>query len=704
MSDAFLSSAFLALSVLTRVAMLEYPREVVFDEYHFGKFVNGYLRGEYFFDIHPPLGKQVLALFAWLGGYAAEQAWAQIAEPIPASVNLYALRIGPALQGAALPPLLFLAGRAFGLSQPAATLAAAGALFDTCMLVEQRLVLTDATLLLGITLQLGACAAADWHPSLSRAWLARLAVAGVGISLAVSTKMTGFATVAVAGVHSLIALYRARHQGASWRHLLLEAVARGVLLLLLPLLAYVGSFVLHLALLPSTGPGVKFMTKAFRASLRGDVYADVYAAAAAAAAATAATADATAAAAAAAACTAEDIAGELIESSAMASAMASLAPSMASALANASAPATAPLGLMDRIIELSREMVRANAAIKKTHQWGSRWWEWPLMLRSVLYWRGKHAPYASHEGITPRPPDAVEARIYCIGTPIVWWLCAAAPCLFLIWVLARTAYPHLLPPHLRHIPAHDGAVAAEAEAADAQHGASAHATTDGSVVPDTALPSRKAVPDTALVGAPKAAASSSAAGAAGTAVAPTADAPVNVNVSVPPSAAAPGAVPGAPPTLSAPPSPPPPPPPPPPLGPMSLLCTGWLLLLGYAFNWLPFIVVERVAFLYHFLPSLLHALLLLGLMLDVAVPPTSLLFGRRLGRRPILSGHVAHGPHEPPPLGTEAAHASNGRRWLVGGFFVYAMGGCFAFFAPLAYGVPLTKDEFDSRIWLSSWR
>ena len=37
MSDAFLASAFLALSVLTRVAMLEYPREVVFDEYHFGR-------------------------------------------------------------------------------------------------------------------------------------------------------------------------------------------------------------------------------------------------------------------------------------------------------------------------------------------------------------------------------------------------------------------------------------------------------------------------------------------------------------------------------------------------------------------------------------------------------------------------------------------------------------------------------------------
>jgi len=31
--------------------------QVVFDEYHFGRFNNQYHAGTYFFDIHPPLGE-----------------------------------------------------------------------------------------------------------------------------------------------------------------------------------------------------------------------------------------------------------------------------------------------------------------------------------------------------------------------------------------------------------------------------------------------------------------------------------------------------------------------------------------------------------------------------------------------------------------------------------------------------------------------
>ena len=64
--------------------------QVVFDEYHFGKFVNGYITGEYFFDIHPPLGKLLLCLVAWMGGYDGRQSWDKIGVDIPPEVNLCA--------------------------------------------------------------------------------------------------------------------------------------------------------------------------------------------------------------------------------------------------------------------------------------------------------------------------------------------------------------------------------------------------------------------------------------------------------------------------------------------------------------------------------------------------------------------------------------------------------------------------------------
>mmetsp|Transcript_36607 Transcript_36607/g.108811 ORF Transcript_36607/g.108811 Transcript_36607/m.108811 type:complete len:298 (+) Transcript_36607:31-924(+) len=43
---------------------------------------------------------------------------------------------------------------------------------------------------------------------------------------------------------------------------------------------------------------------------------------------------------------------------------------------------------------------------------------------------------------------------------------------------------------------------------------------------------------------------------------------------------------------------------------------GWLLLCGHALGWLPFAAVKRVAFLYHYIPSLHLSLLAAGLALD----------------------------------------------------------------------------------------
>ena len=63
-SRHLVGAIFTVLGIISRFAYLNWPAEVIFDEVHFGKFVSGYIRGIYFFDIHPPLAKLLLALFA----------------------------------------------------------------------------------------------------------------------------------------------------------------------------------------------------------------------------------------------------------------------------------------------------------------------------------------------------------------------------------------------------------------------------------------------------------------------------------------------------------------------------------------------------------------------------------------------------------------------------------------------------------------
>ena len=574
MPDKALAAILASLSLLTRFAFLNYPREVVFDEYHFGKFVNGYIKGEYFFDIHPPLGKLVLALSAWMGGYKGEQGWETIGEAIPPSVNLFSLRAAPALQGSLLAPLMYCCGRALGLSQPAALLAAAGALFDICCLVEQRLVLTDATLLIGIVLQLFGTFSSDHHVPLSRGWFWSTSTAGIGIALAISTKWTGASTIVVAGIHSLLSLVHGRFSRRERLVLLFkEALMRAALLLIAPLATYVLCGWIHLALLPNTGPGAKFMTPRFRASLRPS-------------------------------------------------------PNMTAAFFNFSAksdPAALP-SFMDKFIELNREMYRANSSIKKEHKWGSRWWEWPLMMRSVLYWTGKERPYIA-------PPLLPFARIYCIGNPVVWWLAAAAPLIFAAMMFSRW---------LRR-----PAAAAPADAPAVGSAATGAASSKGNDGSGHSGEGETSQGDEGGTGA---------------------------SSTLPPAASEANAVRSS---------------------------TGWLLLLGYVVNWLPFILISRVAFLYHFLPTLLHALLLVGVLLDLLIPATPLISDARTPTDARLAALV-----DPASSGAFAddVRAPDGARWLAASACIAVMAASFGFFAPLAYGTPMSTADFESRMWLESWK
>jgi dolichyl-phosphate-mannose-protein mannosyltransferase len=237
------------VSFFTRFWNLFSPNSVVFDEVYFKMFAAHYLDHRYYFDIHPPLAKLMLALQGTLFGMNANTML---------NTPAVALRVMPALAGAMLAPLVWGILRRLRVNRWIAFLGAAAILLDTALLVESKFILMDSTLMLfgmaGVYFYL---VARDTHTT-KRMLFLTLAVLSAGA--AASIKWTGLTSIAII---ALIWLYDAR--ALDWTN----RVKQALVIVLVPTLVYVGSFWLHFALLPKSGDGDAFMTSKFQQTLQG---------------------------------------------------------------------------------------------------------------------------------------------------------------------------------------------------------------------------------------------------------------------------------------------------------------------------------------------------------------------------------------------------------------------------------------------------
>lgn len=236
------------LGVLARFLFIWYPAEVVFDEVHFGKFVSAYFDGKYYFDIHPPLGKLLIAGFAKFFGFRAGFDFDKIGEGY-GDIPYVALRFLPNLFGALVPLTVFLWLGAMGISRMAAGFAAFLLLFDNAMLVQSHFILVDSMLLffgfLGLWL--------FWRARKRGYRLGEVFVAGVVLALSFSVKWTGLAFFGLALVVMLV----------DWGREHLKALRAPALFIGISFIVYLSIFWLHFALLPNPGPGDAYMSAGF---------------------------------------------------------------------------------------------------------------------------------------------------------------------------------------------------------------------------------------------------------------------------------------------------------------------------------------------------------------------------------------------------------------------------------------------------------
>eukprot|EP00742_Colponemidia_sp_Colp-10_P003298 GILJ01003511.1.p1 GENE.GILJ01003511.1~~GILJ01003511.1.p1 ORF type:complete len:499 (-),score=60.04 GILJ01003511.1:198-1628(-) len=248
------------LALAIRLYQLPNPSQVVFDEVHFGEFTQAYLSGKYFFDIHPPLGKLLLAGIAYLSGYEPVVDFKKIGNSY--DTNKYViLRALPALFGALNVSLMYLAARNMGISKIASVLAASMLLLDISHLVESRLIVTDSFLFCFLTLFLYCYLKSRSCEPLSRTHRRWMMATGIALACASSVKWTAAASVgAVAVFEFLSILPMASRPFLFMKHI----IVRAVMLLIVPFAVYLSTFMMHIYLLPYSGPGDIFMTPEWR--------------------------------------------------------------------------------------------------------------------------------------------------------------------------------------------------------------------------------------------------------------------------------------------------------------------------------------------------------------------------------------------------------------------------------------------------------
>nr|CAG4640632.1 EOG090X015P [Eulimnadia texana] len=266
----------LAVALATRFYNLDQPNSIVFDELHYGRYAGLYLKNTFFFDSHPPLGKQLIALAGHLAGFQGDFKFDKIGSAYNSSVPIFAMRSVPALTGSLIVPMSYFIMRQLGYAQWTSALAGFLFLFDNALLTQSHYILMEPILLLfamtGIFCILKFRSLEPQKDyAYSATWWIWMILAGIFLTCALCVKYVGFYTYCL-GLALIGYDYWTKILGdlsLTKLQVILHGAARAFAFIVVPLCVYAGIFYIHLATLTHAGPHDSAMSSAFQASLEG---------------------------------------------------------------------------------------------------------------------------------------------------------------------------------------------------------------------------------------------------------------------------------------------------------------------------------------------------------------------------------------------------------------------------------------------------
>ncbi|XP_012275961.1 protein O-mannosyl-transferase 2 isoform X2 [Orussus abietinus] len=259
-------------TICTRFYNVTEPRHVCWDETHFGKMGSWYINRTFFFDVHPPLGKMLIALSGYLTGYDGTFPFEKPGDKYE-NVQYAGMRIFCTFLGATIVPLSFLTVWDLTKSTSSATFSALFILCDVGLLTLNRYILLDPILLCFMMCaawgmaRIGSLKDQPFTPS----WWCWLLFTGVSLACTMSVKFVGLFIVLLVGLYTVSELWRELGELTKpityvGKHLM----ARCLCLIVLPILLYMLFFYIHLSILNKSGSGDGFYSSEFQSLLEGN--------------------------------------------------------------------------------------------------------------------------------------------------------------------------------------------------------------------------------------------------------------------------------------------------------------------------------------------------------------------------------------------------------------------------------------------------
>lgn len=268
-------AALTAIAFALRFYKINHPDQVVFDEVHFGKFAAYYILREYYFDVHPPFAKLLLALAGWFVGFDGHFDFEAIGDSYSLHhVPYVGMRAMPATFGSLTVPIVYLIMKECGFPVIICSFTAALVCFDNAHIAQTRLILLDAALIFFMALSLYSYIRFRKlrYLEFSRQWWGWMVATGVFLACTLGCKMVGLFTFFTIGTAVAVDLWnildinKRYPMDLVWRHFF----ARAVGLIVVPFVVYSSFFWIHFKVLSHSGSGDSFMTPKFQESLAGN--------------------------------------------------------------------------------------------------------------------------------------------------------------------------------------------------------------------------------------------------------------------------------------------------------------------------------------------------------------------------------------------------------------------------------------------------